>query len=335
MHRGRVAGVDFEDEFAALTSGTAFADRSDAGRLGIEGADALDLLNRLTTNKLEELPEGEARATVVTNGDGRVVDFVALAAVSGGLLALTSPGRAATVIDWLDTYTFGEEITVIDRTADTGQLSLAGPAAAQSLERAGAPVGGLALDRVCEAKLGGASVVVWHSLPGGADGYEIVVDAADAEAVRAALAAAGAMPVSAEAWEAYRIANGMPAFGSEFGEFNNPLEPRLLGAISDDKGCYTGQEVIARLQTYRKVQRRLMSVALSGPAEAGAQLMSGDAKAGTLTSVVRGPAGYVALALVAAKQATAGSVLSIDDSDTSATLHDPSYALSTEPADPQ
>ena len=67
---------------------------------------------------------------------------------------------------------------------------------------------------------------------------------------REALEAAGVMTVSGEAWELYRVANGMPAFGAEFGLFNNPLEARLAGAISEDKGCYTGQEVVVHLSAH-------------------------------------------------------------------------------------
>ena len=246
-------------EYAALVDGAGLADGSDVGRLRITGYDALDLLNRLTTNKLEELLDGHARLTVLTNGDARVIDVLGLAAVDGALLCLTSPGRADAVIDWLDTYTFGEDITVADRTAETAQLTLAGPEAVGVLATAGVDGIPAALDRVTQVTIAGVGVTLWRTMTGGAEGFEVIVERADADAVRAALAAADATPVSARAWEAFRIANGMPAYGSEFGEATNPLESRLRGAISEDKGCYTGQEVVARLLTYGKVQRRLMS----------------------------------------------------------------------------
>ena len=104
-------------ELRALRLAVGVADRSDAGRLDISGADALDLLNRLTTNALEELPDGRSKWTVLTNGDARVIDLLALGALDGRLLCLTSPGRAAEVVDWLDMYTFGEEIEVVDQHA--------------------------------------------------------------------------------------------------------------------------------------------------------------------------------------------------------------------------
>ena len=326
-------------EYRALVDGAGLAERSDVGRLRITGADALDLLNRLTTNQLDELPEGHARLTVLTNGDARVIDVLALAALDGALLCLTSPGRAEAVIDWLGTYTFAEDIAVADRTAETAQLTLAGPGAAGVLAAAGvtgSPVVTEAeLDRVAHVTIAGASVLLWRTMTGGADGFEVIAERADGDAVRAALTAAGATPVSAEAWEAFRIANGMPAYGREFGEANNPLESRLRGAISEDKGCYTGQEVIARLLTYRKVQRRLMSIALSGPAEAGVDLLADGARSGTLTSVADVPGrGWSGLALVAEKRGGVGSVFDVSGAPgVTATLSEPAYALATEPVD--
>ena len=326
-------------EYRALVDGAGLADRSDAGRLRITGTDALDLLNRLTTNKLEELPDGHARLTVLTNGDARVIDVLSLAAVDGALLCLTSPGRAEAVIDWIDTYTFGEDIAVADRTAETAQLTLTGPGAATVLAAAGV-TGAPALDRVAQVTIAGAGVVLWRTMTGGAEGFEVIVERAGGDAVRAALAAAGATPVSAGAWETFRIANGMPAYGSEFGEATNPLESRLRGAISEDKGCYTGQEVVARLLTYGKVQRRLMSVALSGLADAGpvavpADLQVDGARAGTLTSVADIPGGgRVGLALIAQKRAAVGSAFDVDGAPgVTATISEPAYASATEPVD--
>lgn len=315
----------FGADLRALREAAGVADRADAGRLFISGADALDLLNRLTTNKLEELPEGSAMATVITNGDGRVVDLLALGALDGGMWCLTSPGYAQTVIDWLDLYTFAEEITVEDRSATTFQLTLAGPTASSVL----ASFAGLALDEIVRREIAGASVVVWRRLAGGADGYEVIGDAGDRDAVLAALVGAGVPEVSTDAWEGFRVANGMPAIDAEFGLFNNPLEARLLGAISETKGCYTGQEVIARLQTYDKVQRTLMSVELDAPVEVGTALEADGKRVGALTSVVSTDDGVRGLALVASRAAIAGATLTAGDAN--AVLREPAYALATEP----
>jgi folate-binding protein YgfZ len=303
------------------------------GRLFITGEDALDLLNRLTTNKLEELPEGQGTTTVITNADGRVVDLLALGALDDGIWSLTSPGYAQPVSDWLDMFTFAEEITVEDRTSDTFHLTLAGPTASATIAAASGTTADLALDAIVRANVANASVVLWRRLAGGADGFEILGDVADREAVLDALVQAGAQLTAPDAWETHRVLNGMPAMDAEFGLFNNPLEARLFGSISETKGCYTGQEVLARLQTYNKIQRRLMAVDLDAPVAIGTKLVSEEGKnAGQITSVAQTPDGVKGLALVTTKLAIAGATLAVDPTGT-ATLHEPAYALATEPLD--
>lgn len=312
---------------AALKERAGFTDRSDCGRLWITGADALDLLNRLTTNKLETLPDGTTCSTVLTNGDARVLDHLRLAAVDGGMWCLTSPGRAEDVADWIDLYTFGEDITVVDESSRTTQFTVLGPLAAEALAGAGFPAP--PLDGVVSQD----GAVVIASPFGMHLAYEVLLPLADTERTKAALSAA-AQEVDASVFETYRIAQGVPVYGAEFGAFNNPLEARLLGSISDDKGCYTGQEVIARLQTYRKVQRLLMSFTSDAPAVPGDALEADDGSlAGAVTSAVdAGDGRTLGLALVAAKHAIAGSSLRIAGGGAAA-LSEPAYALATEPVE--
>ena len=318
----------------ALLTQPCFADRSVNGRLWVTGEDALDLLNRLSTNQLESLPDHTGTSTVLTNGDGRVIDLLNLGAVDNGLWCITSPGLTQTVTDWLDAYTFGEAITVLDRTADTFDIALVGPGAQQALTEAGASIEDLGINRLQNASIAGIDVLVWHRLVGGAEGYELIGADDEATLMMNALESAGAQAISRSEWESYRIAAGMPVAGAEFGLFTNPLEARLLGAISDNKGCYTGQEIIARLQTYSKVQRRLMAINLEGPAQTGAQLLSNGVNAGQLTSVSQVGKRNIGLALVAAKFAFAGATLDIavDGQMVQATLLDPFYAVQTEPS---
>ncbi len=311
---------------SALEGRAAFTDRSACGRLWITGVDALDLLNRLTTNQLETLPEGLARSTVLTNGDARVIDHLHLAAVDGGLWCLTSPGRAEAVIEWLDLYTFGEDISVEDVSATTAQLTVAGPLATDALAGAGYPV------PLPDGTAASGDTVVIASPFGARPVYHVLLPLTQSEGATETLDGA-ARRVSAETFEAYRIAQGVPAYGAEFGAFNNPLEARLLGSIGDDKGCYTGQEVIARLQTYRKVQRLLMSFTSDVPAAPGDALQSGDGSpAGVVTSACADGGGALGLALVASKHAAAGGSLRLA-SGGEATLAEPAYALATEPVE--
>lgn len=315
---------------AALRDACGVVELPDVGRLFITGEDALDLLNRLTTNKLEELPDGQGTSTIITNADGRVVDLISLATLDGGFWCLTSPGYAQTVVDWLDLYTFAEDITVVDRSADTFQLTITGADAAAVMTTAAGSA--LALDAAVRVAVADASVMVWRKLVGGADGYEVVGDLADRDAVLAAFTEAGAQSTGLDAWESHRVLNGMPVMDAEFGLFNNPLEARLFGFISEDKGCFTGQEVLARLVTYDKIQRRLMAVTLDAPVALGTKLTSDDGKnAGQITSLTETTDGVRAIALVTTKLAVAGATFAAGEA--TATLSEPAYALATEPVD--
>lgn len=155
--------------------------------------------------------------------------------------------------------------------------------------------------------------------------YDVLIPLADADSAKAALRDA-MEEADAAAFDAYRIAQGVPAYGAEFGAFNNPLEARLLGSISDEKGCYTGQEVIARLQTYRKVQRLLMAFTASAPAESVDALADADGlPVGAVTSACDVGGRVFGLALVAAKHAGAGATLRLANGG-EVTLSEPAYA---------
>ena len=321
-------------EYAALLEGVALADRSPVGRVRVAGADGLDLLDRLSTNKLAPLAAGEGAPTVVTTNKGRVVDLLLVTVRPDHLVYLTSPGRQAAVMEWIDFYTFSEDVAVEDLTETTVLFVLAGPRAEALLESMDAPVGDLPRFHSREVVLAGVEALVWHTLSSGAETYELLAPQSEASRLWDGLRAAGATPAGQEAWEACRIARGVPTYGAEFGEDTNPLESGLKGAISFNKGCYVGQEVVARLNTYRKVQRRLMAAALSGPAKAGDALLTGGSKVGKLTSVARVPAGgYVALAMVRREHAVDGATLAVASGDVNATLSEPAYALAAEPTE--
>ena len=111
--------------------------------------------------------------------------------------------------------------------------------------------------------------------------------------ITAALAATGAQLADAAEWEALRVASGAPAFGNEMGEPYNPLEAGLIGAIDFTKGCYIGQEVIARLDSYDRVQKYMAVLRFSDGSEAsvGASLAHEGRTVGTVTSLYRTPGG--------------------------------------------
>ena len=123
-------------EYTAAREAAALLDRSAFGRLRITGADALDLLNRLSTNKLVDLQPGHGAGTVLTTNKGRVLDLLVVANLGEELLVITSPGTQERVVEWIDLYTFGEDIAVEDATQSASLLSVVGPQAANALGEA-------------------------------------------------------------------------------------------------------------------------------------------------------------------------------------------------------
>ena len=114
----------FEDEYRCVSQGTGLSDRSFIGKLRINGEDSLDLLNRLSTNNLESLDLGMGTATVLTTNKGRVIDFLIVSKRDDHLLALTSEDSTQKVIDWIDLYTFVEDVQVVNFTETSAMFHL-------------------------------------------------------------------------------------------------------------------------------------------------------------------------------------------------------------------
>jgi len=241
--------VHTAEEFRAATERAAVFPSS-AGLLRLTGEDARDLLNRLSTNLIDpEGAAGEVAVTVLTSDRGRIVDLVYVAHCGDHQLMITSPGQQQNVIEFLDKYTIMEDLEVEDITDASVMLTLTGPAADEILGRAeslDAMRVALPADPDDGERPSSYQLVCWDEVAG--------------ERVRGALESAGAVSISEATAETLRIASGQPAYGSEMGDTYNPLEAGLIGAIDFHKGCYIGQEVIARLDTYQKVQKYMVTL---------------------------------------------------------------------------
>ena len=285
-----------EQEYSALTEGVGLLDQSHVGRLSISGEDALDLLNRLSTNELTTIEVGEMVPTVLTSNKGRILDLLFVLRLEDRLLVLTDPENRQKVIDWLDFYTIMEDVSVEDTTEDTAMLSLVGPRAADLLDGlTGGKVGSLDLYRSTEATIGGVQARTIRADFVRLPGYDLVVAASEAEQLAGEIvdhgAAFGLASAGTEALEIVRVEQGVPSYGAELGEEFNPLEAGLKEFVSFTKGCYVGQEVVARLDTYDKVQKRLVGLqwdADSAP-KRGAKLVLDGKQVGVVTSAVGAP----------------------------------------------
>src|SRR5690606_29773695 len=146
-----------------------------------------------------------------------------------------------------------------------------------------------------ELQLDGRTVYLHRTDPVAGDGYFVMGNTEDGEAVWVQLVEAGITPASEEAFEYLRIAGGLPRFGREITPDYIPLETGLWGDVSFNKGCYTGQEVIARMESRGRLARKLVRLRAAGPVEPGTPIELEGRAAGTITSAAAGPEGVVAL----------------------------------------
>jgi folate-binding protein YgfZ len=275
-----------EDDYLALTMGVALVDRSGVGRLSVSGEDALDLLNRLSTNELMTLEVGEGAPTILTSNKGRIVDLLHVFRLHDRLFVMTSPGNQQKVAEWIDFYTFVEDVVVEDSTNSTKMLSIVGPDSATFLdELTNGQASKLQLHERFGSEVGGIPAEVYRTDFLGGPSFDIVVEVEQGERLFGILTNSGAVAVGTDAVEAVRIENSVPAFGKELTEVYNPHEANLVDHVSFSKGCYIGQEVVARLQTYQKVQRYLVSLRWQNAELApGGKLMLDSKQIGVVTS---------------------------------------------------
>jgi folate-binding protein YgfZ len=282
-------------ELGAALTGCVLADGSHLARLLATGPDYLDLLQRLSTGDVASLGPGEGRPTILTTAKGRIVERLFVhARADGAVLSVGGPDGGDLVLSHLARYTFGEKTGLREITDETVQLLLVGPQAGRALAAAGPeppePF------RIRAGSVGGVDVDLLGHDGLSADGLSVVAprDAAAEvwDALLPAVQRVGGRAAGDVALEARRVLRGLPVSGRELTEAYHPLEAGQGDAVSFDKGCYVGQEVVARLRIYDKVSRVLVGLVLpAGTAvpATGLPLYDEDGPVGDLTSAVLPP----------------------------------------------
>jgi folate-binding protein YgfZ len=271
-----------------LTQDVALVDRSERGKLALTGPEAKTFLNGQVSNDVEALTPGAGcYAALLTNkgkmlGDLRVID-------TGGELWLDTERVALQALfDTIRRSTVGWQVELHKRTLQQALLSLVGPRAADAI---GGAVGPEHANRA--GKIGGAEVLLIAT----DTGVDVVCATEDAAAVRAAL---GVPEVPEAAAEVVRVEAGRPRYGIDLDEGTIPQEAGLNErAVSFTKGCYVGQETVARLHYRGKPNRHLRGLRLSEAVPPGTPLALGEREVGTLGSSVVSPRhGPIGLALI-------------------------------------
>ncbi len=301
-------------EHTILTSACGVVDRSERGKLALTGRDAVEFLNGQVTNELATLRPGEGVYAAFLTHKGKMLGDLRVLACGddpGGapaeLLLDTERVALQGLFDMIRRFRVGFEAELHKRTLEQGLLSLIGPAAQEAAAAA-------ALPDVEHAHI----VVELDGAPARAVRTDVGVDllfaSEDRERIEAALRERGAVPVSEQAAECLRIEHGRPRYGIELDETVIPQEAGLNDrAVSFTKGCYVGQETVARLHWRGKPNRHLRGVRLQRPANRGAELRLGEKVVGVLGSAAVSPAlGPIGLALVR-REAGPGSALAVGE----------------------
>jgi folate-binding protein YgfZ len=301
------------DALAAVSKSTVLVDRSHWGLIQMAGGDRLRFIHNQSTNTFTQRQPGEGCDTVFVTSTARTIDLATVYVTDENLLILTSPGQCQSLIDWMDRYIFpADQVSLTNLSGAMAVFSLIGPGSTAILETLGIALGfELPYAHHKNIDIGDISLrlAIGCGLP--LEGYTLLVPTESAALIWQQLTAKAAIPAGEALWQLLRVQQGRPAPGSELTNDYNPLEAGLWQAISFDKGCYIGQETIARLNTYQGVKQQLWGLRLRGTANPGETIFAGDEKVGLLTSVVDIPDGSLGLGYIRTKAGGAGLEITV------------------------
>ena len=293
-----------------MLDGCALVDRSERGKLALSGPDAKTFLHGQVTNDVESLEPGRGCYAAFLTHKGKMLGDLRILDAGEELLLDTERSALQELFNMIRRFKLGSDVELHKRTLERGLLSLIGP---QARRVAGAHELPDAEHSHRAAAIAGAPVrLIATDL-----GVDVLCDAADSERVAAALVAAGAEPVSEQTAEVRRVETGRPRYGVDLDATVIPQEAGLNArAVSFEKGCYVGQETVARLFYRGKPNRHLRGLKLSAEVQPGTPLLLGEKEVGRVTSAAVSPTfGPIGLALVR-RQAEPGSTISAGDDAT-------------------
>ena len=285
-------------EHAALCDCAGVLDLSFRSRLCLTGADRQRFLHGQVTNDVNRLSVGNGCYAALTTAKGKMVTDLNIYRLEDEFLLDFEPGLSAAVAQRLEKYVIADDVQVVDVAKPYGHLSVQGPKAPEIIQRAGwgieIPEAPMSFVKTVEAS---GEIYLMHQSRAGSRGYDLfvpsggLVEIAD-RLVRSAHESGGRL-CGWEALETARIEAGIPRFGVDMNESNLPLEAGLEErAISFTKGCYIGQEIIARVRTYGQVAKELRGLRLAFstmlPVK-GDKLFKDGKEVGIITSVVASP----------------------------------------------
>ncbi len=292
-------------DYRAITEACGLLDRSERGKLALSGADAAAFLQGQVTNDVEGLAPGTGCYAAFLTPKGKMLGDIRILNADDELLLDTERVALQSLFNMIRRFSVGYQVELHKRTLERAMLSLIGPEAV-ALSAAAA----LAPEEHAHVSV---SIGAVQARAVRTDvGIDLICDAGDTDALRAWLLDRGAVPVAETAVECLRVERGRPRYGIDLDDTVIPQEAGLNErAVSFTKGCYVGQETVARLFYRGKPNRQLRGLRLSGPAEGGDELGFEGRTVGRVTSALTSPRfGPIALAFVR-REAPVGATVSV------------------------
>jgi folate-binding protein YgfZ len=257
-----------------LASGKAFADLGSWRKIAVSGSEASDWLNDIISADIANLAPGQAKHSLMLSRTGGVIASFTVAAAEGGFLLLQDPTEAS-LADLLDRYVLSSNVELHDRSEDLSVFALPGledqVAAPGALSSSPSCLGAVGMDLICPRQIHGRVAEILSRTLANADDDDM---------------------------ETWRILQGIPRLGVDVLDGDLPQEAGLAASVSMTKGCYLGQEAVAKLEMLGRPRRMVVGFMASGVVRAGEKLLDGEADAGVVTSAVARNGDTVGLARV-------------------------------------
>jgi tRNA-modifying protein YgfZ len=296
-----------------IAQGVAICDRSSWGLLQLKGDDRTRFLHNQTTNNLNALKSGQGCETVFVTSTGRTIDLATAWVTQDAILILVSPNRRQHLMQWMDRYIFPfDKVELSDISEQNAIFTVLGAKSDELLQK----LVGDALIKQSESthlciSIENVNIRVAVGTGLAIPGYTFIVPVESAAEIWAKMTQLGAIELGDRVWERLRVLQGRPTSDRELTEDYNPLEAGLWKAISFDKGCYIGQETIARLNTYKGVKQRLWGVKLTALVAPDTPVFVAGEKVGVLTSCTETEDGAFGLAYIRTKAGGEGLIVDV------------------------
>ncbi len=283
-----------ESELSCLYTSVGMRDVSNLSLIELRGSDSLDFLHRISTNSVKQIVKGETAKTIFCTEKGRIIDTAVVINLEDYQLLISSQEHQEKMLIWLNKYVISDDVKLANINGKYTLLEVLGPQADSFMTLInGNIVNNIAPNTIKIMNTEGIIFFLMkHYDPNGQLIYWILADPSYAQKlIRYMVENKGPFDfnlIGDEAYNHYRIENGFPAAPNEINDIYNPYEANLMNLVSTNKGCYIGQEVVARLETYDKVQRSYCGFVFASPVEPEEKFILFDdnnSEAGKITSV--------------------------------------------------